>query len=68
MVRGSNLNKHFGVRRTLCNVSSAFVSKNPRQIQKRVRSINPTHGTVLQALQGNHKDKLTHRLLHDKNR
>ncbi|MEJ8292190.1 UvrD-helicase domain-containing protein [Delftia tsuruhatensis] len=52
------LEQTFRCPQALCDVSSIFVSKNPRQIQKRVRSITPAHGPVLQALQVDHKDKL----------
>ncbi|VVE15906.1 DNA helicase II [Pandoraea communis] len=43
----------------LCDVSSRFVSKNPTQISKRVTSVTPTVGPVLQAFQVDHKDQLT---------
>lgn len=42
----------------LCDVSSKFVSKNPTQISKRVRSATPAVGAVLQAFQVDSKDKL----------
>jgi DNA helicase-4 len=43
----------------LCDVSSAFVSKNPAQLAKRVQSSTPPVGPVLQAFQVDHRDKLS---------
>lgn len=34
----------------ICDVSSAFVSKNPKQLQKRVRSIHPERGPTIQLI------------------
>lgn len=53
------LEQTFRCPQALCDVSSAFISKNPSQIPKRVRSVTPAQGPVLRALQVNHKDKLT---------
>ncbi|KGO98878.1 UvrD-helicase domain-containing protein [Novilysobacter defluvii] len=52
------LEQTFRCPQALCDVSSAFVSKNPAQIVKRVHSVAPTVGPVLQAFQVDHKDKL----------
>lgn len=52
------LEQTFRCPQALCDVSSAFVSKNPGQIAKRVHSATPAHGPVLQALQVDSKDKL----------
>ncbi|WP_309243376.1 3'-5' exonuclease [Caballeronia sp. CLC5] len=43
----------------LCDVSSRFISKNPAQIRKQVKSVTPAVGDVLQGFQVTHKDKLT---------
>jgi len=43
----------------LCDVSSRFISKNPTQIQKRVKSVTPTVGPALQAFQVDDWNKLT---------
>lgn len=53
------LEQTFRCPQALCDVSSAFVSKNPSQIPKRVRSAAPEVGPVLQAFQVDHRDKLT---------
>lgn len=52
------LEQTFRCPQALCDVSSAFVSKNPAQFAKRVRSVTPASGPVLQAFQVSHKDKL----------
>lgn len=45
------LEQTFRCPQALCDVSSAFVSKNPIQIPKRVQSVAPAAGPVLQAFQ-----------------
>ena len=52
------LEQTFRCPQALCDVSSAFVSKNPGQIAKRVHSATPAHGPVLQAFQVETKDQL----------
>lgn len=52
------LEQTFRCPQALCDVSSAFVSKNPAQITKRVHSVTPASGPVLQAFQVASKDKL----------
>ena len=52
------LEQTFRCPQALCDVSSAFVSKNPEQIVKRVRSDTLAQGPVLQAFQVESKDKL----------
>ncbi|AMJ63947.1 UvrD-helicase domain-containing protein [Bosea sp. PAMC 26642] len=52
------LEQTFRCPQALCDVSSAFVSRNPAQIAKRVRSVIPAQGPVLQAFQVDTKDKL----------
>jgi DNA helicase-4 len=52
------LEQTFRCPQALCDVSSAFVSKNPVQISKAVRSQTPASGPVLQAFQVDQKDKL----------
>ncbi|MGW9333495.1 UvrD-helicase domain-containing protein [Bosea sp. NPDC055594] len=52
------LEQTFRCPQALCDASSAFVSKNPAQIAKRVRSVIPAQGPVLQAFQVDHMDKL----------
>lgn len=52
------LEQTFRCPQALCDVSSQFVSKNPAQIPKRVRSVTPPHGPVLQAFQVDCKEKL----------
>jgi DNA helicase-4 len=52
------LEQTFRCPQELCDVSSRFVSKNPVQISKRVRSDTSYAGPVLQAFQVNYKDKL----------
>ncbi len=53
------LEQTFRCPQALCDVSSAFVSKNPAQIGKRVHSVASGVGPVLQAFQVDHRDKLT---------
>lgn len=45
------LEQTFRCPQALCDVSSAFVSRNPAQIPKQVRSMAPDHGPALQAFQ-----------------
>lgn len=52
------LEQTFRCPQALCDVSSRFVSKNPAQISKRVRSVTAPVGPVLQAFQVDSKDKL----------
>ncbi len=52
------LEQTFRCPQALCDVSSAFVSKNPGQIAKRVHSATPAQGPVLQAFQVDTKDQL----------
>ena len=53
------LEQTFRCPQALCDVSGAFVSKNPSQIAKRVHSVAPLVGPVLQAFQVDNRDKLT---------
>lgn len=52
------LEQTFRCPQALCDVSSRFVSKNPTQISKRVKSVTPAMGPVLQAFQVDNKEKL----------
>lgn len=52
------LEQTFRCPQALCDVSSAFVSKNPAQIAKRVHSETSAHGPVLQAFQVDSKTEL----------
>jgi DNA helicase-4 len=52
------LEQTFRCPQALCNVSSAFVSRNPAQIPKQVRSVTPAYGAVLQAFQVASRDRL----------
>ncbi|MFC0386885.1 UvrD-helicase domain-containing protein [Muricoccus vinaceus] len=52
------LEQTFRCPQALCDVSSQFISKNPNQIRKRVRSATLAMGPVLQAFQVDSKDKL----------
>ena len=52
------LEQTFRCPQALCDVSSRFVSKNPTQINKRVTSVTPAIGPVLQAFQVDNKEKL----------
>ncbi|MBY5379345.1 UvrD-helicase domain-containing protein [Rhizobium leguminosarum] len=53
------LEQTFRCPQELCDVSSRFISKNPAQIRKGVRSVTPAVGPVLQAVQVDSKEKLT---------
>ena len=57
------LEQTFRCPQALCDVSSRFVSRNPAQIRKTVRSLTPAHGAVLEVLQADHRDKLHETLL-----
>lgn len=52
------LEETFRCPQALCDVSSHFVSKNPTQISKKVRSNTPSHGPVLQAFQVSHPNQI----------
>ncbi len=52
------LERTFRCPQALCDVSSGFVSKNPAQLDKQVRSETPAHGPVLQGLQVKHREEL----------
>jgi len=52
------LEQTFRCPQALCDLSSQFVSKNPAQMSKQVRSVTPAMGSALQAFQVDHKDKL----------
>lgn len=52
------LEQTFRCPQALCDVSSAFVSKNPVQIAKRVHSTTTAQGPVLQAFQVDSKEQL----------
>jgi DNA helicase-4 len=43
----------------LCDTASAFVSKNPRQLPKTVRSIQPQHGARVRLIVAAHRDQLS---------
>ncbi|HDR8982640.1 TPA: UvrD-helicase domain-containing protein [Burkholderia vietnamiensis] len=45
------LEQTFRCPQTLCDISSRFVTKNPRQIRKNIRSSAPATGAVLEAFQ-----------------
>lgn len=45
------LEQTFRCPQTLCDISSRFVAKNPRQIKKNVRSSTPSTGRVLEAFE-----------------
>ncbi|MGH8038387.1 MAG: UvrD-helicase domain-containing protein [Stenotrophomonas sp.] len=53
-----HLEQTFRCPQALCDASSRFVSKNPAQIAKQVRSLAPVHGPVLQAFQVATRDRL----------
>jgi len=53
------LEQTFRCPQALCDVSSRFVSKNTAQIKKRVTSVTPAIGAVLQAFQVDNKEKLS---------
>jgi DNA helicase-4 len=50
------LEQTFRCPQRLCDAAGEFVTRNPAQIKKRVRSDTPDHGAVLTALQVTHKD------------
>lgn len=52
------LEQTFRCPQDLCDVSSRFITKNPAQIQKQVRSVTPAHGPVLQAYQVGGRDQV----------
>lgn len=52
------LEQTFRCPQELCDISSRFVSKNPAQITKSVRSVTPAVGAVLQAFQVDRKEQL----------
>ncbi|ELC7322132.1 helicase IV [Stenotrophomonas maltophilia] len=52
------LEQTFRCPQALCDVSSHFVSRNPAQIVKEVRSAAPAMGPVLQAFQMNRREEL----------
>lgn len=52
------LEQTFRCPQELCDVSSRFISKNPNQISKAVRSITPSTGPVLQAFQVSRKEEI----------
>ncbi|MCY0389912.1 UvrD-helicase domain-containing protein [Robbsia sp. Bb-Pol-6] len=52
------LEQTFRCPQPLCDVSSGFVSENPAQIPKAIRSVTPTIGPVLLAFQVNDANKL----------
>lgn len=52
------LEQTFRCPQALCDVSGAFVSKNPNQLPKRVHSSTPAQGPALQAFQVDNKGEL----------
>lgn len=52
------LEQTFRCPQALCDVSSAFISKNPSQITKKVRSVAAAAGPVLEAFQVDDRDKI----------
>lgn len=50
------LEQTFRCPQALCDASSSFVSKNPTQLRKTVRSTRPAHGPALEAFQVKDKD------------
>jgi len=52
------LEQTFRCPQALCDVSSAFVSRNLAQIPKQVHSVTPAYGAVLQAFQVASRDRL----------
>ncbi len=52
------LQQTFRCPQALCDVSSAFVSRNPAQIPKDVQSVTPAYGAALQAYQVASRDRL----------
>ncbi|AOA72721.1 helicase IV [Stenotrophomonas rhizophila] len=53
-----HLTRTFRCPQALCDASSRFVSRNPGQIAKQVRSLAPVQGPVLQAFQVAARDRL----------
>jgi DNA helicase-4 len=53
------LEQTFRCPQALCDVSGHFVSKNPKQLTKQVRSVTPSYGPVLQAFQLPQKDQVS---------
>ena len=52
------LTQTFRCPQALCDAASRFVSKNPAQLRKQVRSLTPAHAPVLQALQVARREQL----------
>ncbi len=52
------LKQTFRCPQALCDVSSRFISRNPEQIAKTVRSATPAVGPVLQAFQMNQREEV----------
>ncbi|HDS1666606.1 UvrD-helicase domain-containing protein [Stenotrophomonas maltophilia] len=52
------LEQTFRCPQDLCDVSSRFITKNPAQIRKQVRSVTPAHGPALQAYQVGGRDQV----------
>lgn len=52
------LEQTFRCPQALCDVSSRFISRNPAQIGKKVRSAAPAMGPVLQAFQMNRREEV----------
>ncbi|WP_456362274.1 UvrD-helicase domain-containing protein [Pseudomonas syringae] len=52
------LERTFRCPQALCDITSGFVSKNPAQLDKHVRSATPAYGPVLQGLQVKHREEL----------
>ncbi|PKD78240.1 helicase IV, partial [Escherichia coli] len=52
------LEQTFRCPQALCDASSHFVSRNPAQIVKEVRSASPAMGPVLQAFQMNRREEV----------
>lgn len=53
------LEQTFRCPQALCDASSGFVSRNPTQLKKTVRSATPAHGPVLEAFQVKDKDHIS---------
>ena len=58
MARVLKLKQTFRCPQALCDVSSRFISRNPEQIAKTVRSATPAVGPVLQAFQMNQREEV----------
>ncbi|PPT84078.1 helicase IV [Xanthomonas arboricola pv. zantedeschiae] len=52
------LEQTFRCPQALCDVSSRFITKNPAQMKKEVRSVTPPQGPVLQAYQVGNRDQI----------